>query len=54
MDPNANLEEQRRTAWRLLNEEEEPSPVDAMRLAELVLALDEWLFKGKFKPERWR
>jgi hypothetical protein len=28
--------------------------LDATRLAELVLALDEWIRKGGFLPTRWR
>ncbi len=57
MDPNANLEEQRKLAHRLLNKEELPDYDIAtlgLRLAELVLALDEWLYKGGFYPKRWK
>lgn len=56
MDPNANLKEQREIANRLLDDESE-SPDgfanDATRLAELVVALDEWLSKGGFQPQAW-
>jgi hypothetical protein len=51
MDPNANLEEQRRLAKRLVDSPYENDQVQ--RLAELVLALDEWISKGGFLPARW-
>jgi hypothetical protein len=59
MDPDANLKDQLTLAQRLLrNLEAEPmvsaEEADVMRLAELVLALDEWIRKGGFLPERWR
>lgn len=59
MDPNANIEEQRKIAARIreidsagdygydANPEIEQAAVD---LAELVLALDEWRRKGGFDP----
>jgi hypothetical protein len=56
MDPNANLEEQRKIAARMLKQVDEPEGIDehdADRLAELVLALDEWISKGGFLPARW-
>lgn len=55
MDPNANLEEQIRLSKLLVELEENntSSPVAAARLAELVLALDEWLNKGGCQPLRW-
>jgi hypothetical protein len=49
MDPNANLEEQRRIARRILDGDDR----DAERLAELVEALDEWLASGGFLPSDW-
>lgn len=56
MDPNANLEELRVIANRMLDEEAE-SPDgfanDATRLAELVVALDEWLSIGGLLPRAW-
>ena len=51
MDPNANLLEQLRLARKLVDDDA-PSD-DAQRLAELVLALDEWLQRGGFMPQRW-
>jgi len=53
MDPDANLSEQRRIAEQIV----ENGAIDAdraERLAELVLALDEWLKKGGFLPARWQ
>jgi hypothetical protein len=49
MDPNSNLEEQLRLAADLV----EIGSADAARLAELVLALDEWIRRGGFIPARW-
>lgn len=56
MDPNANLEEQLRLANRLLSgrpASQRASRLDAARLAELVLALNEWIKKGGFLPDIW-
>lgn len=57
MDPNANLREQLELADALRNDEGS-SVWDrnnrADRLAELVVALDEWLEAGGFLPERWQ
>ena len=67
MDPNANLEEQLKLAAELQRMEDEQegdwsdwessAQLDyleaAGRLAELVLALSEWLHKGGFLPDRW-
>lgn len=57
MDPNANIEEQRDLAQRIINSEsygDEVDDDDARRLAELVLALDRWLSSGGFKPGSWK
>jgi hypothetical protein len=57
MDPNANLEEQRRLAARIIEDGESGMGVSTIhgdRLAELVLALDEWIKNGGFLPEAWR
>ena len=54
MDPNANLEEQLELAHKLLLCDYGERPFDAERLAELVVALDEWIRKGGFLPARWR
>lgn len=49
MDPNANLEEMLSLARAQL----EYGFADADRLAELVLAMDEWMSKGGFPPKKW-
>ena len=57
MDPNANLAEQLALAKQIIDDDErQPVPhdgTDAHRLAELVLALDEWRHRGGFLPARW-
>lgn len=56
MDPNANLEEQLRIASRLVEAVDNERPVDPedyARLAELVIALDNWISGGGALPERW-
>lgn len=59
MDPDSNLQEQLELANKIQAEwdrEDEPpefDPTDVARLAELVLALDEWRRKGGFLPARW-
>ena len=52
MDPTANLEEQMELAQRMLTSTFSGS--DAMRLAELVDALNTWLAKGGFLPRQWK
>lgn len=60
MDPNANLEEQRRlVAWLTsaadcLDVDDAEFEAKAMRLAELVEALDIWLCRGAFAPSAWK
>jgi hypothetical protein len=49
MDPNANIAEQVQLAHTILRVEFDADEVTA-RLAELVLALDEWRSKGGFAP----
>lgn len=54
MDPNANLQEQRRLIRAIFDDETNSTNYDAlMRLAELSQALDEWLSKGGFLPKAW-
>lgn len=53
MDPDANLNEQRRVVARILADER-VSEGDFYRLAELVEALDQWLQKGGFLPKDWQ
>jgi hypothetical protein len=57
MDPEANLKEQRELAQALVDTAEDGMQDhghSAVRLAELVLALDEWIKKGGFLPEDWK
>jgi hypothetical protein len=57
VDPNENLKEQLRLASSILDypaqSDMDTLNADSERLAELVLALDEWMFKGGFLPARW-
>lgn len=56
MDPNANLDEQLRIAARLVAASERGAKLDendAERLADLVLALNDWLQGGGFLPRNW-
>ena len=57
MDPDANLEEQRRLASRLMFqvENDKPAdPADVLRLTELVVALDGWISDNGALPSAWR
>lgn len=55
MDPDANLAEQLQLAKKIADSEETgfDHHDEAWRLAELVLALDEWIKQGGFLPQRW-
>lgn len=56
MDPNANLNESLELAESIIaaSDNDQPIPeVDAVRLAELVVAMNEWMQKGGFSPTRW-
>ncbi len=57
MDPTANLVEQLKLAERI-NLSDSDNIIDDLsageRLAELVLALHEWMSKGGFPPEQWK
>lgn len=55
MDPDSNLENQIDIANDILNGnvEEEDLADDAAALAELVVALDEWLRRGGALPSSW-
>lgn len=57
MDPDASLKEQLGLAEAILRDGEcgtyKPDAHDVARLAELVLALDEWLSNAGFLPARW-
>lgn len=57
MDPTANLKEQIEIADQILEDEEDdtdPDPADAVRLAGLVHALHHWMQKGGHLPEQWK
>lgn len=51
MDPNANLDEQHEIIARMFAGAERDG--DALRLAELSQALDEWIGGGGFLPKAW-
>ena len=56
MDPNATLTEMLQLADTITTASDNDSPVDegdAVRLAELVTALNEWMQRGGFCPTRW-
>lgn len=56
MDPTENLRMQLRIADRLIEADDKdlrPLPTDAVALAELVIALDEWVKAGGFLPSQW-
>lgn len=52
MDPTANLEEQLRLAKRIQDGVADGWAPD--RLAELVLAPNEWIIGGGFLPRQWQ
>jgi hypothetical protein len=52
MDPSTNLKEQLYHAEEIVNSDF-PLAEDATRLAELVLALNEWITRGGFLPSAW-
>lgn len=62
MDPTANLEEALEIASSLVEEDVDSQSASetagtaeqGIRLAELVLALDEWVRKGGFLPRPWQ
>lgn len=60
MDPNANLEEMNELAEAVLNDDEMAvarwgsKEEQLNRLAELVVAMDDWIVGGGFIPDKWR
>lgn len=54
MDPNENLKEQLKLANDIVNTDLEGDDLDPMRLAELVLAMDQWMRAGGFPPDDWK
>ena len=56
MDPDANLSSIRILSESILEKCDSDTvipPDDAIRLAELVQALDDWICKGGFLPHNW-
>ena len=53
MDPDKNLEEQRTLTKWIIEHEGKDCSAESLRLAELVIALDEWLQGGGFVPKGW-
>ena len=53
MDPDETLRQLRSLAGRILATDSDPDADDAVRLAELASALDDWLTTGGFLPARW-
>jgi hypothetical protein len=51
MDPDANLKEQLYLCKVVYGSADDP---DAVRLAELVEALHEWIASGGFLPKPWQ
>jgi hypothetical protein len=52
MDPDAALTEIRELTIKILAGKDAEG--DAVRLAELIAGLDEWLSKGGFAPAAWK
>lgn len=52
MDPNSNRLEQLQIARQIVDDAENHTH-GAVRLAELVIALDEWMREGGFIPQAW-
>lgn len=56
MDPNATLKEILEIAERMISVDDRDAGElieDSLQLVELVMALDEWMTKGGFLPEKW-
>jgi hypothetical protein len=54
MDPTQNLKEIRELCGAFERTPQECSANDAVRLAELVDALDDWICRGGFLPRQWQ
>ena len=55
MDPDANLKEQLELAQKFYGQDDLTfDGEDVIRLAELVIALNEWIKNGGFLPKDWR
>jgi hypothetical protein len=53
MDPTANLRDQLDYAEAILDPAGNIQSAEAVALAELVVALNEWLREGGFLPSQW-
>ncbi|MFA5053161.1 MAG: hypothetical protein WC565_03845 [Parcubacteria group bacterium] len=53
MDPNANLREMIEIANKIVFDPYDRYDTETVRLAELVVALDDWLKKGNALPLTW-
>jgi len=53
MDPNETLAEIRRLVRVIGTPAADEAGVEALRLAELVEGLDNWLSRGGFLPDKW-
>jgi hypothetical protein len=53
MDPDACLDELLTLAREALSGTRRQPAEDSERMAELALALDEWVQRGGFLPRRW-
>lgn len=54
MDPNSNLREMLEIAQRIAFDPYDRYDTETVRLAELVIALDEWIRKQSVLPSAWR
>ena len=52
MDPNKNARQQVELADKILADEDN-NTTEACLLAEMVLALDNWIREGGFLPKQW-
>lgn len=55
MDPNENLRQQLQLAGAIIHlaDEDYDATEDAVRLAELVRAMNDWMVQGGFLPRNW-
>jgi len=54
MDPNRSLREMLEMAQRIAFDPYDRYDAETVRLAELVIALDEWIRKQNVLPSAWR
>jgi hypothetical protein len=53
MDPDETFRQLRPLADRILTSNSHPDADDAVRFAELISTLDDWLTAGGFPPAQW-